>query len=44
MVDTARARTPRRYFTSEAARIWLAHLARGPFLATVTFYVVVAQA
>ncbi|MFF4756201.1 methyltransferase domain-containing protein [Streptomyces sp. NPDC002514] len=32
------------YFTAEAARTWLTHLAQGPFLATVTFYVVVAEA
>ncbi|WEO96889.1 methyltransferase domain-containing protein [Streptomyces sp. FXJ1.172] len=32
------------YFTDEAAESWLGHLTRGPFLATVTFYVVVAEA
>lgn len=31
------------YFAPEAAEDWLAHLARGPFLASVTFYIVVAQ-
>jgi ubiquinone/menaquinone biosynthesis C-methylase UbiE len=32
------------YFTPEAARRWLDHLARGPFLAAMTFYIVVAEA
>ncbi|MFF7192459.1 methyltransferase domain-containing protein [Streptomyces sp. NPDC008079] len=32
------------YFTVEGARRWLDHLASGPFLAAVTFYIVVAQA
>ncbi|WP_457034409.1 methyltransferase domain-containing protein [Kitasatospora sp. P5_F3] len=32
------------YLTQEAAEHWLDHLANGPFLATVTFYVVVAEA
>jgi ubiquinone/menaquinone biosynthesis C-methylase UbiE len=32
------------YVTDEAAESWLSHLGRGPFLATVTFYVVVAEA
>ncbi|MDR3082761.1 MAG: methyltransferase domain-containing protein [Streptomyces sp.] len=31
------------YFTDEAARRWLDHLASGPFLAAVTFYIVVAE-
>ncbi|MFD4764039.1 methyltransferase domain-containing protein [Streptomyces sp. NPDC058439] len=31
------------YFTDEAARRWLDHLAGGPFLAAVTFYIVVAE-
>lgn len=31
------------YFTEEAARRWLDHLAEGPFLAAVTFYIVVAE-
>ncbi|WP_436850146.1 hypothetical protein [Streptomyces monashensis] len=31
------------YFTDEAAESWLTHLGRGPFLATVTVYVVVAE-
>ncbi|MFB7595890.1 methyltransferase domain-containing protein [Streptomyces sp. NPDC056160] len=31
------------YLTDEAARRWLAHLADGPFLAAVTFYIVVAD-
>jgi ubiquinone/menaquinone biosynthesis C-methylase UbiE len=31
------------YFTEEAARRWLDHLAGGPFLAAVTFYIVVAE-
>jgi ubiquinone/menaquinone biosynthesis C-methylase UbiE len=31
------------YFTEEAARRWLDHLASGPFLAAVTFYIVVAE-
>ncbi|MGI5233397.1 methyltransferase domain-containing protein [Actinoallomurus sp. CA-142502] len=31
------------YFTAEQARHWLDHLARGPFLAAVTFYIVVAE-
>ncbi|MFD0339949.1 methyltransferase domain-containing protein [Streptomyces sp. NPDC127117] len=31
------------YFTGEAARRWLDHLTDGPFLAAVTFYVVVAE-
>ena len=32
------------YLTEEAAHRWLAHLSAGPFLAAVTFYVVVAEA
>lgn len=32
------------YFTPEAAERWLAHIAQGPFLAAVTFYIVVAEA
>ncbi|MFJ5676600.1 methyltransferase domain-containing protein [Streptomyces sp. NPDC093097] len=32
------------YFTEEAAERWLDHLTRGPFLAAVTFYIVVAEA
>jgi ubiquinone/menaquinone biosynthesis C-methylase UbiE len=32
------------YFTSEAAERWLDHIAQGPFLAAVTFYIVVAEA
>ncbi|GGX35499.1 hypothetical protein [Streptomyces noursei] len=32
------------YFTQDAAERWLAHLAEGPFLAAVTFYIVVAEA
>ncbi|MBD0740419.1 methyltransferase domain-containing protein [Streptomyces sp. CBMA29] len=32
------------YFTVGGARRWLDHLASGPFLAAVTFYIVVAQA
>lgn len=32
------------YFTGEAARRWLDHLAGGPFLAAVTFSIVVAEA
>lgn len=32
------------YFTDAAAECWLGHLGREPFLATVTFYVVVAEA
>ncbi|MFJ9612568.1 hypothetical protein [Streptomyces noursei] len=31
------------YLTEDAARSWLEHLASGPFLATVTFYIVVAE-
>ncbi|MBT2389272.1 methyltransferase domain-containing protein [Streptomyces sp. ISL-1] len=31
------------YLTEEAARRWLDHLAGGPFLAAVTFYIVVAE-
>jgi ubiquinone/menaquinone biosynthesis C-methylase UbiE len=31
------------YLTEEAARRWLDHLAAGPFLAAVTFYIVVAE-
>ncbi|WP_043262765.1 methyltransferase domain-containing protein [Streptomyces sp. CT34] len=31
------------YLTEEAAHRWLEHLASGPFLATVTFYIVVAE-
>ncbi|MGY5124210.1 methyltransferase domain-containing protein [Streptomyces nigrescens] len=31
------------YFTEEAARRWLDHLANGPFLAAVTFYIVAAE-
>ncbi|MFD0019813.1 methyltransferase domain-containing protein [Streptomyces sp. NPDC058382] len=31
------------YFTDEGARRWLDHLANGPFLAAVTFYIVVAE-
>lgn len=31
------------YLTDEQARRWLDHLANGPFLAAVTFYVVVAE-
>ncbi len=31
------------YLTDEAARRWLDHLSTGPFLAAVTFYVVVAE-
>jgi hypothetical protein len=31
------------YFTEGAARRWLDHLAGGPFLAAVTFYIVVAE-
>ncbi|QHA05239.1 methyltransferase domain-containing protein [Streptomyces broussonetiae] len=32
------------YFTEAGAEAWLGHLSRGPFLATVTFHVVVAEA
>ncbi|GAA2744947.1 hypothetical protein GCM10010440_30610 [Kitasatospora cinereorecta] len=32
------------YLTEDAAQEWLAHLANGPFLASVTFYLVVAEA
>jgi ubiquinone/menaquinone biosynthesis C-methylase UbiE len=32
------------YLTEEAARRWLDHLSTGPFLAAVTFYIVVAEA
>ncbi|MGG2464328.1 hypothetical protein ACO0M4_31945 [Streptomyces sp. RGM 3693] len=32
------------YFTEDAAERWLAHLTQGPFLAAVTFYLVVAEA
>ncbi|MFF4955482.1 methyltransferase domain-containing protein [Streptomyces sp. NPDC001222] len=32
------------YLTREEADRWLAHLAQGPFLAAVTFYIVVAEA
>ncbi|GAA4483480.1 hypothetical protein GCM10023191_005120 [Actinoallomurus oryzae] len=31
------------YLTAEEARRWLDHLARGPFLAAVTFYIIVAE-
>ena len=31
------------YLTEEAARRWLDHLTNGPFLAAVTFYIVVAE-
>ncbi|WP_445525608.1 methyltransferase domain-containing protein [Streptomyces cyslabdanicus] len=31
------------YFTEEAARRWLDHFSTGPFLAAVTFYIVVAE-
>ncbi|MFI0906064.1 methyltransferase domain-containing protein [Streptomyces sioyaensis] len=31
------------YLTEDAARSWLEHLVSGPFLATVTFYIVVAE-
>lgn len=31
------------YFTHEAAQRWLDHLANGPFLAAVTFYITVAE-
>lgn len=31
------------YLTAEDARRWLDHLARGPFLAAVTFYIIVAE-
>jgi ubiquinone/menaquinone biosynthesis C-methylase UbiE len=31
------------YFTEEAARRWLDHIAGGPFFAAVTFYIVVAE-
>ncbi len=32
------------YFTEQAAARWLSHIARGPFLSAVTFYIVVAEA
>lgn len=32
------------YFSDRAAEAWLDHLARGPFFAAVTFYIVVAEA
>jgi ubiquinone/menaquinone biosynthesis C-methylase UbiE len=32
------------YFTEEAAERWLAHCARGPFFAAMTFYLVVGEA
>ncbi|AOR32794.1 ubiquinone biosynthesis protein UbiE [Streptomyces fodineus] len=32
------------YFSDQAAEAWLSHLTRGPFLAAVTFYIVVAEA
>ncbi|WP_369392917.1 methyltransferase domain-containing protein [Streptomyces sp. CG1] len=32
------------YFSEQAAQAWLTHLSRGPFLAAVTFYIVVAEA
>ncbi|MER6982258.1 methyltransferase domain-containing protein [Streptomyces carpinensis] len=32
------------YFTDETAEAWLTHLRQGPFLAAVTFYIVVAEA
>ncbi|WP_326764109.1 methyltransferase domain-containing protein [Streptomyces sp. NBC_01591] len=41
---TARRAIGAGYFTEEAARRWLDHLTDGPFLATVTFYIVVAEA
>ncbi|MFB8235674.1 methyltransferase domain-containing protein [Kitasatospora purpeofusca] len=31
------------YLTAEAARRWLDHLSTGPFLAAVTFYIVIAE-
>lgn len=31
------------YFTEEGARSWLDHLSSGPFLAAMTFYIVVAE-
>jgi ubiquinone/menaquinone biosynthesis C-methylase UbiE len=37
-----RARTAG-YLTEEAAQRWLDHLANGPFLATVTFYILLAE-
>lgn len=41
---TTRRATAAGHFTEEAAARWLAHLAEGPFLATVTFYIVTAEA
>ncbi|OIJ98966.1 ubiquinone biosynthesis protein UbiE [Streptomyces sp. MUSC 14] len=32
------------YFSDQAAKAWLSHLTRGPFLAAVTFFIVVAEA
>lgn len=40
---TTQRATAAGYLTEEAARRWLDHLSTGPFLATVTFYVVVAE-
>ncbi|MFD7621020.1 methyltransferase domain-containing protein [Streptomyces sp. NPDC059802] len=40
---TARRAVGAGYFTEEAARRWLDHLTDGPFLAVVTFYIVVAE-
>ncbi|MFF1905116.1 methyltransferase domain-containing protein [Kitasatospora sp. NPDC058218] len=40
---TTRRATAAGYLTEEGARRWLDHLSTGPFLATVTFYIVVAE-
>ncbi|WP_225849241.1 methyltransferase domain-containing protein [Streptomyces sp. HPF1205] len=40
---TTRRATAAGHFTEEAADRWLTHLAEGPFLATVTFYIVTAE-
>lgn len=41
---TTRRATAAGYFSQGEADRWLAHLAAGPFLATVTFYIVTAEA